>query len=58
MLRPDGALKKPPRQNEVRYTIRFLEAQSYKRATKILIYLLGLRKLDTSGGGGKRTTHL
>ena len=37
--------------------IRFLEAQSYKRATKILIYLLGLTKLDTSGGGGKRTTH-
>lgn len=57
MLREDGALWSPPRQNEVRYKIRFLEAQSDKRATKILIYLLGLTKLDTSGGGGKRTTH-
>lgn len=54
MLRQDGAWWRPPRQNEVRYKIKFLEAQSYKRATKILIYLLGLRKLDTSVGGGKR----
>lgn len=52
-----GPGRSPPRLNEVRYKIRFLEAQSYKRATKILIYLLGLTKLDTSGGGGKRTTH-
>lgn len=63
MLRLDGAGRgptqpPPPRQNEVRYKIRFLEAQSNKRATKILIYLLGLTKLDTSGGGGKRTPHL
>ena len=57
MLRQDGGPAKPPRQNEVRYKIKFLEAQSYKRATKILIYLSGLTKLDTSVGGGKRTTH-
>lgn len=49
MLRQDGARRSPPRQNEVRYEITFLEAQSYKGggATKILIYLLGLTKLDT-----------
>lgn len=35
----------------------FCKLKSYKRATKILIYLLGLTKLDTSGGSGKRTTH-
>lgn len=49
MLRQDGARRSPPSQNEVRYEITFLEAQSYKGggATKILIYLLGLTKLDT-----------
>lgn len=49
MLREDGARRSPPRQNEVRYEIKFLEAQSYKGggATKIPIYLLGLTKLDT-----------
>lgn len=57
MLRQDEAWQSPPKQNEVRYKIKFLEALSYKRATKLLIYLLGLTKLDTSGGGGKRTTH-
>lgn len=30
MLRQDGARRSPPRQNEVRYEIKFLEAQSYK----------------------------
>lgn len=30
MLRQDGARRSPPRQNEVRYEITFLEAQSYK----------------------------
>lgn len=35
MLRQYGAWRTPPpRQNEVRYKIRFLEAQSYKRGNK------------------------
>lgn len=48
---------KPWRQNEVRYKIRFLDAHSYKKETKILIYLSAVTTLNTDWGGGKRTAH-